>query len=136
MSDKVFFSVDGDDVGKLIEKGLLEGDEQVLTSTSQKITQWLNELESVISDAGGTIVMSGGDMLLSSIDSTCIERVLSRLSILQQSFDFTCSAAIGRAMPEVYFALKLAKSKGKNHFVSLIGEDFRPLHESKIIDNY
>jgi hypothetical protein len=135
MIDRVFFSVDGDDVGKLIERGLLDNDEQFLTETSEQIKQWLKKLELMITELGGTVVMSGGDMLLSSIENACIEKVLLKLSVVQQSFEFTCSAAIGRTMPEVYFALKLAKSKGKNHFVNLVDENFQPLSESKIISN-
>ena len=133
MPQKVFFSVDGDDVGKLIEKGLLENDELFLTQTSSQIKQWLLAIENIIIKYDGKVIMSGGDMLLSIINNDCIKSLLKDLSKVQTSFKFTCSAAVGRTMPEVYFALKLAKSKGKNHIVNLVDENFQPISDSKIV---
>ena len=133
MSNNVYFSVDGDDVGKLIERGLLENDELFLKETSMHIKQWLEKLTSIIVGVNGTVLMSGGDMLLAIISADCIEKVLSELSVLQKTFSFTCSAAVGRSMPEVYFALKLAKSKGKNHFIKLIDNNYQPISETKIV---
>jgi hypothetical protein len=133
MSDKVYFSVDGDDVGKLIERGLIENDEKFLIETSSHIKLWLEKIESIVRDSGGRVVMSGGDMLLSLIDTANVTSIVNALAEAQGSFEFTSSAAVGRTMPEVYFALKVAKSRGKNHFVNLIDENFQPVSESKII---
>lgn len=131
--NNVYFSVDGDDVGKLIEKSLLENNEALIKSVSKDIEKWIYELTEIISKVNGTLVISGGDMILSLIEYSSINDVLRGISKLQKKHDFTCSAATGRTMSEVYFALKLAKSRGKNHFVNLLDKDFQPISESKII---
>lgn len=131
--DSVYFSVDGDDVGKLIEQSLLENNETFIKSISKNISNWICELTEIISKFNGTLVISGGDMILSLIDYSSIDEVLRELSELQKMYDFTCSAATGRTMAEAYFALKLAKARGKNYFVNLIDKDFQPISECKII---
>jgi hypothetical protein len=133
MSVSVYFSVDGDDVGKLIERGLLEDDELFLRDTSADIKSWLAQIEELIVMLKGRLIMSGGDMLLCRVNESCVEKIIEGLSEIQQTFSFTCSAATGRTLSEVYFALKLAKSKGKNHFVNLLDSNFQAVSKSKIV---
>lgn len=131
---EVFFSVDGDDIGQLIEKGFLNNDISYLISISLKIEKWLINLKNIISENGGTIIISGGDMLLALIDQERVDQIIKSISFIQKNFPFTCSVSIGRTLIESYVALKQAKSRGKNRIVNLLQEDLQPCYESKIVD--
>jgi GTP cyclohydrolase III len=131
---KVYFSVDGDDIGQLIEKGFLNNDISYLISISLEIEKWLTNIKTIISGNGGTIFISGGDMLLALIDQERVDQIIESISFNQHKFSFTCSISTGRTLIESYVALKQAKSRGKNRIVNLLKDDLQPCYESIIIE--
>ena len=121
----LYLAIDGDDVGNRIEYLILVNDRESLIDFSKKIQSGMNWLEIKLVEAfDAEIIFNGGDSLLA-----CLPREnLSSELIEQLKFTFaretniTISVGLGHSPSQAYFALKLAKTSGKNcirHFQEL-----------------
>ena len=117
MVGKYFIAVDGDDVGRTIERLVLLNDCQGLTSFSanyRSAVHWITS--ALIESYQGSALLSDGDSIL--IETNALVLSANQLLMLSEEFALlsghTLSIGIGKTMRQAYLALKLAKVSGKN----------------------
>jgi hypothetical protein len=117
MTERYYIAVDGDDVGRSIERLVLTNDCQGLSAFAAKYRSAVHWLTSVLIDSfQGNALLSDGDSVL--IEAHAPAFSAHRLTALSEEFaklsGHTLSIGIGDTMREAYLALKLAKLSGKN----------------------
>ncbi|ASC70462.1 hypothetical protein XM38_014010 [Halomicronema hongdechloris C2206] len=114
---KLYFAADGDDVGHHLEYLMLRNESAKIFEFSKvfhKAMLWL-EYE-LIESCEAEIIFTGGDNILARISKTddtlnLIEKIRFEF---QKKAKSTLSIGLGKTPREAYFALKLAKTSGKN----------------------
>jgi GTP cyclohydrolase III len=123
-----YLAIDGDDVGHQLEYFVMTNQTQQLADffiTFQSAMSWLED--KLTKELGGTIIFNGGDNLLACLPSvSCSPEMLEQLrDDFAKLARKTLSVGVGRSSRQAYFALKLAKSSGKNRverFEELAGD--------------
>ena len=110
-----FTAVDGDNIGRIIEKYIIENDEQKLRAFSEYVENYFSNLSLKLKDLGGDIIFCAGDNLLCKFHNKLQE---SLKKIIKPENSFTISIGIGKTLIETFLALKYAKANGKNQIIS------------------
>jgi len=117
LMSEICLAVDGDDVGHRLEYFILVNKREALTEFSSTFQTAMDWLESkLVSDFGATIIFSGGDNLLAvlRVDNPSIEVFEALRAEFAERAHSTLSMGLGENLQQAYFALKLAKTSGKN----------------------
>lgn len=118
-----FLALDGDDVGRRLEKYMLMNDACSLKNFSSEFEDVVAVLIKKVSSIPDLeILLSGGDSILIQMGKSSIEHVLVVVENSLQDCQFTFSGGYGPSMRSAYLSLKLAKSKGKNRIEGPLGE--------------
>lgn len=112
-----FVAIDADDIGRIIEMEIVNGDIQNLQDFSQKVKNYFAEIEGFCIAQKCEVIMCGGDSILVVISQKKLELILQKISTMK--YPFTVSIGIGSSLRMSYFALKEAKARGRNQIVSL-----------------
>ncbi|WP_414548916.1 mCpol domain-containing protein [Anabaena sp. CCY 0017] len=115
--NEMFLAVDGDDVGHRLEYFMLVNDSEALVEFSKIFQSAMNWLEiKLVSDFGAKLIFNGGDNLLASIpvDNSSLEVLEKLRAEFAEQARSTLSIGLGESPRQAYFALKLAKTSGKN----------------------
>lgn len=117
MTEKYYIAIDGDDVGRSIERLVLLNDGQGLSDFSAKYRSAIRWLTTVLIDSlQGSALLSDGDSILIEVYTPSYSA--DNLEALSKKFvqlsGHTVSIGIGDTMRRAYLALKLAKLSGKN----------------------
>jgi hypothetical protein len=117
----IYMGLDGDDVGRNLERYFIENDEFHLSELSNKISKSINSLTEFLRTLGYDIIFVAGDNILCKGENIDIEALLNYLG----SFNGPCtfSGGIGKTIEQTYLALKYAKSVGKNSLVRCDGNN-------------
>lgn len=109
MNESVFVSIDGNNIGKRLERYILSERFDDLKSFSDRVSSAVSELSRFVVGLGGTVFMSGGDNLLATVPAN--ERhFLKRFFDGVQSRDVSFAMGIGRNARASFLALKYAKA--------------------------
>lgn len=115
--NRIFIAFDGDNVGSRLEYFMLTNDRATLQKFSSQFSSAMTWLENqLIQLSGAEIIFNGGDNLLATVTNDndpllLIKDIITEFRRLSSS---TISVGVGTTMREAYFALKLAKTGGKN----------------------
>jgi len=113
--NEIYLAVDGDDVGHQLEYLMLINECKAITKfskTFQNAMSWLED--KLVNDFSATIIFSGGDNLLAYLNDCPMELIeVLRIEFAERS-NRTLSVGLGENPMQAYFALKLAKTSGKN----------------------
>jgi GTP cyclohydrolase III len=114
---ELYLAVDGDDVGHRLEYLMLMNNRESIiefSKTFQRAMDWLEN--KLVTDFEAEIIFNGGDNLLACLPLDYLSS--KALEELRNSFaekaTSTLSAGLGDSPRQAYFALKLAKTSGKN----------------------
>ncbi|MBL8161473.1 MAG: mCpol domain-containing protein [Anaerolineae bacterium] len=117
MTRTLYIAIDGDNIGSYIEYLFLMNNTEKLgefSKTYELSMQWLvSDLQNKL---GATSIFTGGDNSLLSTDSGIFSLGLLEMTRVEffQRTGQTLSIGLGYTPREAYFALKLAKTSGKN----------------------
>lgn len=114
-----YYAIDGDDIGKKLEKHALENDISSIVHLSNNVKNRLIDIEQYLCSEGAKIVFSEGDSLLAHSD-TEIRLPIELLTENEISF----SAGVGKTPALALLALKKAKGLGKKR-VEFFREELR-----------
>ena len=118
--DNVYIAIDGDSIGKLLEKYILTEDLVRLSALSAEIQQDVDKLSVLIEEAQGSVIMKGGDNILSLCVSEQIEDVIFVINQINSAREYHFSVGVAETAVNAYMALKYAKLSGNTviRFVS------------------
>ncbi len=112
---EMYLAIDGDDVGHRLEYLMLINERETITEFSKTFKSAMIWLENkLVHDFGATVVFSGGDNLLAYLNFLPVEAVEALRIEFAERANSTLSIGLGENPREAYFALKLAKTSGKN----------------------
>ena len=121
--DTLYYGLDGDDTGEILEELFLAcSDESSFRKLSKDVANAISKIAKSVSDRHSkkAIVFEAGDDLLfkGNFQESELLQIQSMYSKLTSGL--TCSIGYGRSFQEVYLALKLAKTQpGKNAIVGI-----------------
>lgn len=121
--DTLYYGLDGDDTGKILEELFLAcSDESSFRKLSKDVASAISKISKFVTDKLGknAVVFEAGDDLL--FKGNLQEDMLLEMQAMysQLTPGLTCSIGYGRSFQEVYLALKLAKTQpGKNAIVGI-----------------
>jgi hypothetical protein len=104
----IFIACDGDNIGSVLERAIIENNETALFQYSNEVSQAVKSLETWFTEAGGQVVFSGGDNILIRI-ARSYSQVLANLPPFR-SGGIRFSVGIGGSPREAWTALKYAKT--------------------------
>ncbi len=111
----MYLAVDGDDVGHRLEYLMLLNEREAITKFSKTFQSAMVWLENkLVHDFGATIIFSGGDNLLACLNALPAEAIEVLRTEFAERANSTLSVGLGENTRQAYFALKLAKTSGKN----------------------
>ncbi|MEW6456730.1 MAG: mCpol domain-containing protein [Acidobacteriota bacterium] len=117
----IYIALDGDDVGRHIEKFLIENKEQDVAELSEQITNTVQEITAYLRSIDFEVIFSAGDSILCKGGSIDIRKLSNYLAKTNKVCTF--SVGIGNTLEKTYVALKYAKSRGKNTIVKYSEND-------------
>lgn len=120
-----FIAIDGDLVGRKIEKLIISNKLDELIEYSQAINQSVNSIRLVADSIAGKTYLQGGDSLLVEVKS--YQSFIEKLIVIHSELIVTFSVGIGKNPVEAYLALKFAKSSGRGLIilVEVINGEFK-----------
>jgi len=111
-----YYAIDGDDIGKSLEKSILENNIQAIEILSLNVKEALSKIETFLSSQGGKTIFCAGDSILSY--SQNLIKVPPEL-LFYKNLSF--SAGIGDSPSLALLALKKAKGLGKKRIEIFMG---------------
>ena len=107
----LYFGLDGDSIGRVIESYLIENEEEKLVSFSAKIVQAIEEIKAIALEKSAKIIFCTGDSILIQAD---LEPSFGQemVQLFKEKTQRTASVGIGETTATVYLGLKIAKSRG------------------------
>ncbi len=105
---KYYYAIDGDDIGKSLEKYALLNDINSIKSLSLDIKSHLSQIKKYLEENKAVIIFCGGDSLLATSEEE-IKIDMNKLIFKEYTF----SAGIGSSCCNATLALKKAKGLGK-----------------------
>lgn len=109
MSNVIYLAVDGNNIGKMLEKYILLNDFCELSSFSQKISNKVKLLVQIVKNHSGEVLLAGGDNVLAKIDAENVNSILEKINQLQEN-DLQFAVGLGETAINAYLALKYSKS--------------------------
>ncbi len=109
MNDFLFISVDGNNIGKQLERYILSERFDALKSFSDRVSAAISALSGFVVEIGGKVLMSGGDNLLATVPKNECGSLKSFLGGIR-SRDLSFSMGIGHNARASFLALKYAKA--------------------------
>jgi len=125
-----YISLDGDDIGNKIARGYLENDESKLSQIIQELNSILTQIHNYLNSAGFEMIFFAADGIACKGKYLEFENFAHFLKNIGRP-TYTFSAGIGSDLQSSFFALKYAKSVGKDtialcekgNLFKLIGSD-------------
>ena len=111
MNNVTYISIDGNNIGKVLEKYILCNHLEALKAFSGDLSQKIDKIRQLILCKNGTVFLAGGDNILASVDSAIIPTVISIVYAFE-SEDIKFSIGMGESAVSAYLALKYAKATG------------------------
>ena len=112
----VYMAIDGDDMGKMVEEGLLTDDPEVSRKISQDIQKAHEEIEKATKSVKGEVIFDGGDNMLLYVPFNEDFFDICRKAYVQYT-EHTATIGVGERPIQAHFSLVYGKNTGKNKIV-------------------
>ena len=109
MNNVTYISIDGNNIGKVLEKYILCNHLEALKAFSGDLSQKIDKIRRLILCNDGTVFLAGGDNVLASVNSAIIPTIIAEVYAIE-SEDIRFSIGIGESAVSAYLALKYAKA--------------------------
>ena len=107
-----FIAVDGDSIGKLLEKYIFTNDLDGLCALSSKIQKDIDIISLLFQKRNWSVIMKGGDNILCRCDLNDVGDVIKKILQINCQCEYHFSVGIGNSAVNAYMALKYAKLSG------------------------
>lgn len=117
----LYFGLDGDSIGRIVESYLIQNDIEELESFSRKIVSAIEQIRDLAEGKGACVIFCTGDSILfyGDIDASFGSEMVE---IFKRETGRTGSVGVGTNTAFTYLGLKLAKSRGGDQVVFYTGE--------------
>ncbi len=109
MNELIFVSIDGNNIGKRLERYILSERFDDLKSFSHRVSTAISNLSQFVVGLGGTVLMSGGDNILAMVPKNEWNS-LKRFFDGVQTQEIPFAMGVGRNARASFLALKYAKA--------------------------
>jgi GTP cyclohydrolase III len=109
MTNEFFIAIDANEIGKKIEKYILNEQLEELEKFSNQMLNSIYDIKEFIHTHNGKVIMAGGDNILAKISIDDVPSILDYVSNLNTNYDYKFSTGIGVGSAGAYVALKYAK---------------------------
>ncbi len=110
----LFVTFDGDNVGRLAGRAVLNNDAEELARISHRIDRGQAVIRSWAVAAGGRVIEAGGDEVTVQIPAEALKDLPAVRQTYHSAVDVTLSAGVGKKLSEAGKALMAAKLRGKD----------------------
>ncbi|MFW8626697.1 mCpol domain-containing protein [Deinococcus sp. ME38] len=105
----IFVAIDGDSVGKLIEKLILDEDEVHLNQVSKTIQRAIYRCSERSVALGAEVIFGAGDNVLIKSDQSIEQNIIDLFIEETANLPVKFSIGVGCSMTNAYLSLKIAK---------------------------
>ena len=106
----MIISIDGNGIGKILERYILQNKLEDLHNFSESIKQYIKKVECIILDNNGVIYMSGGDNIIADIPEKNINIILKLILNINLPDNITFAISLGKNTTLSYLALEKIKN--------------------------
>lgn len=107
--NEIYVSIDGDSIGKIIERYILITALDDLKQFSQMLQDDILLISEQLKANGGTVHMQGGDNILASLDKNAVNPIIAFIEKINQNRQYHFSVGLGNSPVDSYLSLKYAK---------------------------
>jgi len=104
----MYLIIDGDDVGRELERYVLTQDLSGLQIFTELVTTLLNGIGTEAESLGGKVVWKAGDSLILEFNNSNIKKITSLVKKLKEKVAFSMGS--GNELRDAWVALKFAKA--------------------------
>lgn len=116
----MIISIDGNGIGKILERYILQNKLDDLHNFSESIKQYIKKVESVILDNNGIIYMSGGDNIIADIPDENINIILKLILDINLPNNITFAISLGKNTILSYLALEKIKNNLSQYYDTIM----------------
>ena len=120
MQNRLYVAIDGNEIGKIIDKYILSEELEKLGCFSRMMNKCVADIESFILDNHGLLIMAGGDNIFAELPEAEINSLKDYVAKKNKTMEFDFSVGFSTSPLGAYLALKYAKA---NHLFSVFYED-------------
>ena len=113
-----YLAIDGDQVGRLLEKRILLNEENAIVGLSEGIRSLFSRLGQMLESSGMKVLINAGDMVLARGDVT--PEIVACIRSYRGPVPF--SWGIGSSLRLAHIALRVAKARGGGKVIEAIGD--------------
>ncbi|WMT13508.1 mCpol domain-containing protein [Serratia fonticola] len=115
----IFFTIDGDDIGRKITHAYIRNDVELLAKISSTLATTTKDITQILINHGFNIIFSAADGVAAYTEDNSMELTKIFESINNNLPEgITYSAGCGKTLRNAYIALLDAKSSGKNKIIT------------------
>lgn len=115
--NNIFIAIDGDSIGKIIERYILTSALDELNNFSRDMQEDVSLIGEYIKKSSGNVYMQGGDNILGSIDKSSLVSIINFIENINQSRQYHFSVGLGASPIYSYLSLKYAKLTQKTPII-------------------
>ena len=108
--NKIYVAIDGNDIGRIIEKYLLCENLEELSNFSKDMNGAILNISRFIENNNGMLIMSGGDNILACLPEGIYPELKRYISRYNENIAFKFSVGVSKYPLGSYLALKYAKA--------------------------
>lgn len=112
--------IDGDDIGLRIENSFMNNDEIRLKEINDRVKDIVEKITIYLKENNYSIIFSGADGIICKHKDVNVKQILE--FIRSNSKEISFSIGVGNSLSDSFFALRYAKSSGKDIAAILNGE--------------
>ena len=126
-NEKIYVSLDGDNIGNAVARAEEKDDEQTLAEISNRINAGQDVLRNWAMLNNGQVIEAGGDEGLVKVPAAAKKEIENLRSQYLQAVGNTCTVGVGKKISESTKARMLGKLTGKNKVVTFSDSTIKEL---------
>ena len=123
--NNIYIAIDGDSIGKIIERYILTSALNELKNFSRDMQEDVFLIGEYIKKNGGNVYMQGGDNILGSIDKSALVSIIKFIESINHNRQYHFSIGLGDSPTYSYLSLKYAKLTQKTPIIYSSDSEFK-----------
>lgn len=133
--EKVYVTLDGDDVGGEVEESLMQDTTEVAEELSAAIHRAHDQIQQLIKQLDGRLAFEGGDNLMAVLPPDKVDEFTSKVrELYKKETNHSVTIGVGKSPMQAHYALVYGKNTGKNKIVTYdakVAEEVKKIKEKQ-----